>query len=514
METTPRRARQLIPADLAPGSRAVAGCAVLVVLAQLLLAQLTLAFAVVFAVTGRVSRWRPWWLTVPAAVGLCWALAIGLRSAGAGFAAGPAHVLGYLDQAGLLQRSTRPSGPFAGAAGWLPRQLPLALVAGAAEAALIGWLRPDPAMAPPRPGLVAAVRARLSGALIRAGAVVTREGCALGVAPATGAVVELGWAEAAGGVLVAGDAADEVTITSLQLAHAALRRRKPLIVIDVSDGVGIARALTAACAATGTPLRRYPPGGDLVPVISERSAALLRVGSPDAAAAACAGVAALATALRRIGVDGDALIWVTGGERLPASAVAALISAGRAAGLATVVGTTSATAAADLAGLAGAVLVHRIADPPSATALAGVANGEQRIAGDLASAPAPPGLGAAPAVPFGGARGALGESLMARGGASSAAVGISPGSPVSAGALLSLRRGEFVLALKGGRRRLVRRGRLVPARLPRAASRSRRARRERSATPCDAHGRRSGWHYATQAPGPASRQSTRWSVPR
>ena len=124
-----------------------------------------------------------------------------------------------------------------------------------------------------------------------------------------------------------------MTVASLQVVHAALRRRKPLIVLDVSADAAIARALTAACAATGTPLRHERPGVDLGPVISERSAALLRVGSPELASRACADIAALAAGLRRIGVDGDGLIWVTGGERLPADAVAALAGDGRAGGL-------------------------------------------------------------------------------------------------------------------------------------------------------------------------------------
>ena len=47
-----------------------------------------------------------------------------------------------------------------------------------------------------------------------------------------------------------------MTVTGLQVVHAALRRRKPLIVVDVSADTAIARAVAAACAATGTPLRR------------------------------------------------------------------------------------------------------------------------------------------------------------------------------------------------------------------------------------------------------------------
>ena len=70
----------------------------------------------------------------------------------------------------------------------------------------------------------------------------------------------------------------------------------------------------------------------------------------------------MATGLRRIGVDGDGLVWMTGRDWLPADAVAALIRNGRAAGLAVVIGVGSAAAAAELAGLA-PPLVHRICRP-------------------------------------------------------------------------------------------------------------------------------------------------------
>ena len=421
MESMPGRTRHLIPTSLPPCSRLIAACAVLILLAHLLLAQLTLGLAVALTVTGRVSRWRLWWLTGPAAAGLLWALATGPAAAVAGFAAGPAHVLGYLSRGDLLERLSRPAGLFAGAGSWLPGQLPVALIAAAAEAALIGWLdwlRTDASTAPPRrPGVIAAVRTRLAASVIRAGAVVTRDGCALGVAPATGALVELRWPEMAGGVLVAGAADRDVTVSGLQVVHAALRRRKPLIVIDVSADAAIARALAAACAATGTALRHERADADLGPVIIERSAALLRVGSPESAARACAGVTALAAGLRRIGVDGDALIWVTGAERLTAQAVAALIGDGRACGLAVMVGAASPAATSELAGLVAALLVHRIADPSLATTLAAQA-----------------------------------------------------GPRLSARALLALGAGEFALAVNAPRPRLVELGRSVPARLPRYAT--------------------------------------------
>jgi hypothetical protein len=69
----------------------MAAFAVLVVLAHLLFARLTFVLAAVFAAVGRTTRWRLWWLAVPAAAGLAWTLAIGPGAAAAGFAAGPAH---------------------------------------------------------------------------------------------------------------------------------------------------------------------------------------------------------------------------------------------------------------------------------------------------------------------------------------------------------------------------------------------------------------------------------------
>ena len=92
----------------------MAACAVLLLVAHLLLAQLTLVLALSFMLTGRVSRWRLGWLVAPAAAGLIWALALGPGRAAAGFAAGPAHVLDYLGRGRLAAGLSRPSGPFAG----------------------------------------------------------------------------------------------------------------------------------------------------------------------------------------------------------------------------------------------------------------------------------------------------------------------------------------------------------------------------------------------------------------
>jgi hypothetical protein len=374
-----------VPRGLSRRSEVTGAVAVLAVLIQLILAQLTLAFAVLFVIAGHVSRWRRSWLLAPAAVGLVWALAAGPGHVIAGFLAGPVQVLSDLGHGHVLGGPGRPLGGFSAASSWLPRQLPVALVAGAAEAAVIGWLTgprsgPGRPTLAPRPGAVAVLRSAVAIRMIRAGAVLTRNGCALGVVRATGAVAELRWAQMTGGVVVTGPAPMEVTVTCLQVVHAALRRRKPLVVIDPGDDPAIARALAAACAATGTPLRHggrmqvgadpgasspdasspdasSPDAGvDLVGVVSDRSAVLLPADSPSLAELACTGVARLAAELRRIGVDGDGLVWVPSGESLPGPALAGLIRDGGAAGLPVLIGTTSAPTVTELAGAASAVL--------------------------------------------------------------------------------------------------------------------------------------------------------------
>jgi hypothetical protein len=449
----PRRARHLLPAGLPRRGELVALGAVAILLAHLLLAQLTLVLALVLAAIGKSSRWRPWWLLVPAVAGLAWTLAAGPGNALAGFAAGPASILAYLSGGHLAAHLGRPLAAFAGLQSWLPRQFPVALVTGAAEAALIGWLdwlhTDEWAVPPPRPGAVAAVRRALAANAVRAGGVVTRDGCALGVVPATGAVAELRWAEISHGTLIVGAAAQDVTLAGLQVTHAALRRRKPVIVLD--DGhAAIARALAAACAATGTPLLAAGSSGpgiararepddqvtsELGRVVRERLAVLLPVDTTELAARACDGLASLAGYLRRIGVDGDALVWVPHGERVPAQALAALLRDSALASLSVLIGTTSPAAATELSRLTGTALICRVTDAELATSLA--------------------------------AR--TGQRLLPRSAAAGADLVPSPVTP--ARALLSLGQGEFVLAVSAPRQRLIAPGRLVPARLPRPAAR-------------------------------------------
>jgi len=258
----PRRARYLVPKGLPRRGEILAACVVAVVLAHVLFAQLTLILAVVFTLVTRATRWRLSWLLVPVVIGAAWTLAAGPRAAIAGFAAGPAQVAAYLGASGRqLDHVLHFTGAFTGMGSWLARQLPLAILAGAAEAAILGWLSwlhtDEVNMRPARPGLLVAARRTATRRVIRAGGVVTRDGSCLGVAAGSGARITLPWSEAAGGVSVCGSAEQDVLSTSFQLVHAAVRRRKPVFAVDLTTDRALPERLAAACAAAGVPLRVF-----------------------------------------------------------------------------------------------------------------------------------------------------------------------------------------------------------------------------------------------------------------
>src|SRR5258708_11611766 len=285
---TPRR--PLGPRDTPRRAELTAALAVAVLLARLLLAQLTLVLAAVLYAVGRVGRWRLQWLAVPAGVGLVWMLAVGPSRAAAGLTAGPRRVLAYLGGLGrhpghLLHLPDA----FAGLTRWLPGQLPLALILAAAEAFGLCWLqlvwRPGVGEPAWRPGLIVGARRRWTTASLRAGGVVTRDGCCLGVDMTTGRPAAISWQEAEGGVLCcagpapgAGLAAADAGLSAaggglaaaaqspeaqsgFRLAHAAIRRRKPLIVIALTGSAFLAESLAAACVEPGAPLSRFGPAG-------------------------------------------------------------------------------------------------------------------------------------------------------------------------------------------------------------------------------------------------------------
>jgi hypothetical protein len=273
----PRRPRPLSPGDTPRRGELAAALAAAGLLAHLLLAQLTLLLTVALDLTSRMTRWRPLWLAGPAAAGFLWVLAAGPARALAGFTDGPHQVLGYLaGAAGQPARVLRPARAFAGIGHWLPRQAPFALILAPAEAAVAGWLRARRAGGrdlAPRPGLIVAVRRLGTVAWVRSGGVVTRTGACLGADWRTGRPAGVSWRAAEGGVLVTGAAVAEVSATSFQLVHAAIRRRKPVLIVDLGapdrpgslDGLdgsaGLAGALASICADAGAPLHVFGPAG-------------------------------------------------------------------------------------------------------------------------------------------------------------------------------------------------------------------------------------------------------------
>jgi hypothetical protein len=262
----PRSSRYLVPRDTPHYGQLAAALAVAVLVVHLLLAQLTLLLAAGMYAAGTLTRWRPQWLVAPAGLGVIWTLAIGPSQAGSGLAAGPRLVLSYLGGIGghpghLLS----PQGAFAGMQHWLPEQFPLALILAAAEAALLTWLwRRLRGGGEYRPGLIVAARGWLTTATLRSGGLVTRDGAMLGVDVYSGRPAAISWPEAEGGVLCAGaDARGSAAQAQdgFSLAWAAIRRRKPVIVIDLTGAAALAQSLASACLEPGAPFSHFSDHG-------------------------------------------------------------------------------------------------------------------------------------------------------------------------------------------------------------------------------------------------------------
>src|SRR6516225_4089890 len=380
----PRRARYLVPLGTPRRGEVLAAAAAATVAAGVLFAPLTLIIAALFHAVSRVSRWRPLWLGVPAACGLVCLLAVGPHAAAAGYGRGPAATASALSRifTGPAAVSRAAGAVYTGGSG----QLPLALILGAGVAVLAWWVRwmhTDEWNVPaPRPGLLHAGRRRRTVASLRGGRVLTRDGARLGVDEAT--------------------AGPAVLAPGLRLAHAAIRRRKPVIVMDLTGDAGLPGALAGICASARAPLHvfgaadgpRYEPrvrprAGQLaalhaVPwgprrglaagervsldeVVRQRAVALFALAGTGDAGGVIAGlvagdVAALYASWYRGGIAPDGVCWLTECGGVDPAALAGLVAAGSPAGLAPVLATTVPRAAADLAGRVGAVVIHRLAD--------------------------------------------------------------------------------------------------------------------------------------------------------
>ena len=448
---SPRRARYLVPLGTPHRSEVLAAAAVAAVVAGVLFAPLTFIFAAAFDVVSKATWWRPLWLAVPAGCGVVWALAIGPATAAAGLRHGPAAAVKAM-ATGPAAVSRLPAAIVHG----LPGQAPLALILAACVAAVAWWVRwlhtDEWDMPAARPGLVSIWHRRRATASLRAGRMLTRDGVCLGVEAATGRTAVLCWRDAGGGVLVTGAAAPAVLAPGLLLAGAAIRRRKPVVVVDLTGDRDLPGALAARCGAARAPLHvfgaaggpRYEPrvrpgpeqqaalaavpwgpagggpgtgtGASLADVVRQRGVALFTLGGPGYGPAAgviagliAADLAGLYASMYRGGFAPDGLCWLTECGGVDPVAVAGLIAAGSPAGLAPVLATTAPEPAARIAGQVNAAIVHRLADPRLAAELAPLTGTTIVPLGQVLAQPEPAGpgdglitaAGASPAVPLG-----------------------------------------------------------------------------------------------------------------
>jgi hypothetical protein len=374
-ECDPQRSRLLVQAGLSSRGQVTAALAVAALLTQLLLAPLTLVFAVSLTLTGRLTRWRLQWLAAPGAIGLARVLSR-VRAAVTGFLAVPrtlAHALAAGPGAeGLAHKALALSGT----AG----QLPLALLAGTGEAWLLLWLGWRRRGAQPsrgwRPGLIAVILRRVSVSTLAAGRTVTTDGCAIGVEPATGQLVRVSWTEAERGLLVW--CADPAALAELCLpaVAAALRRRMAVLIIDVTGSGQVARLVAELCGSLSV---RASALESLSPA---RSASALgqAIRRRDTVVTAAGGVLAdlvsVLARLRDLRLRGDTLAWIHGCEAADAMRLSALLALGPATGTRLWLSTASEAAAAALASTVAVTVAAGPVGQDLAVALAGQIAGQ------------------------------------------------------------------------------------------------------------------------------------------
>ncbi|HEV2374668.1 MAG TPA: hypothetical protein VGS19_21215 [Streptosporangiaceae bacterium] len=343
----------------------------------------------------------------------------------------------------------------------LAGQLPLALIVGAGVAAVLWWLdwlhTDEWDVAPARPGLVCLARRVWHTWSISSGGVVTRDGVSLGVEAATGRCVALSWQQARAGVLVTGADPAAVAACGLQVVHAAVRRRQPVVVVDLAGSPTLATAVAAVCAACDAPLQVCGPATriSLAEVVRCRAVALF---SLDAAGHdwVTVAVAAQVTADLAASYTGQqaalapaGLVLVNGCEAAGPAVLAALSAAGQQGSLGWVLTTTAPAAAGTLAARAGTCVVYRVADPALADQLAGLTG--SRL------------------VPIGAGRGGVGQPGGQAGYAGGFGMAAEPAVP--AGSLCSLGEGDFVVTARGSAVRASAVAARIPARqaVPHAA---------------------------------------------
>jgi hypothetical protein len=372
-ERQPRRSHAADPAGHRRGDL-FAGLAAAVIVGQILFAQVTLLAVIILVAVGRVSRWRPHWLAASALASTIGLAAVGPARAAAAYVEGSRRLAAYiLESAAHPGRLAHPAVAVAGAATWLPRQLPLALLAACGEAWLVlwlGWWRRESNWRW-RPGLVAAGRRRVAAATLAAGHTVTRDGFALGVEAANGRLASVSWSEAARGVLLAGADTDEL---GLAVVCAALRRRKTVLILDCPGQASMAGRISEIAGPLGVPVIQTGPGvaraapdgaggvaggvadgvaggvvGAVGRAIRKRETVLIATAHHDAAGQAVAELVSVLDGLRELGLRADCLAWIRGADCVEPAWLAELLMLGPLAGSAVVVSTTSAAQAIHLA---------------------------------------------------------------------------------------------------------------------------------------------------------------------
>jgi hypothetical protein len=322
--TTARAAEQdprySTPNDLAGNLRRgelAAGLATAALIVQLLLAPVTLLFAATLIGVGRVSRWHPLWLLAPTVAGLIWLLEAGTAHAAASLASSSRTWTGYLlAVAAHPARLAHPGNAIAAAAAWRTGQLPLSLLAAAAEASTVLWLlwwRTWQGVADHggglvakergawsrgsvraerqtfRPALVMLLRRRVFAAALSAGRTVTTDGCALGLQVSTGRLAGVSWEAAENGVLLTGASLADLDQLGLAALAAALRLRKTVLFADLTSA-GMTVAGVTGSGPTGAGPTRAGLAGRVTALASAVGVAAgeitsAMVGEPEVGAA-------------------------------------------------------------------------------------------------------------------------------------------------------------------------------------------------------------------------------------
>ncbi len=249
------------PSDIFPGRDLAAGLAVIAIAGQLVFAQATLLIVICCLAVGRISRWRPAWLFLPAAAGSCWLLVIGSRAAFTGYFAAGSIVLRHLAWQGpLLARLGRLPEIAGNWRHWLPGQVPLALIGAAAETALIGLFTRGARGGRYRPGGLVVARCWYLAATLRRGEVATGDGCCVGIDAVSGTRASITWRAAESGVLCTSGDQAAAAKTGRDLLLAGIAHRKAVISIDLTGTGAMSESIAAECAKAGAPLQNFAAG--------------------------------------------------------------------------------------------------------------------------------------------------------------------------------------------------------------------------------------------------------------